>query len=72
MSKKRKNVVPEEITEKAQMYLDLWMSLNKAKEELEIDTIRVRMTELWVTMSDGDKRDFHRESNLYERKNKIK
>lgn len=68
MSKKKKIVLPQEITEKAQSYLNLWINLNSSSDEKTIDSIRKEMSELWKLMDKGDIRDFHRESDDYERK----
>lgn len=54
MKKKRNNVQPPQITEKAQIYLDLWIALNKSHEEKEIDEIRKQMTLQWSQMDQGD------------------
>lgn len=68
MSKKKKHVVQEAITDKAKEYYDLWVLLNHSSEEKIIDSIRKDMSALWSTMDSGDIRDFHRESDLYSRK----
>lgn len=61
MSKRKsKNRIPDpEPTELGKQYYELWMSLQRAKEEVDIDQIRVDMTTLWKTMNPDDKKCFH-------------
>ena len=70
MSKRKKTVVVEEITLNAQAYLDLWIRLNSSQDEQQIDSIRAQMSLLWQNMTAGDIRDFHRESDRYDRTHK--
>jgi hypothetical protein len=72
MTKKKKSAEPIVISENAQRYFDLWYALNMSHEELEFDSYRKDMNELWNIMSNQDKRDFRIQSDAFERKSKFK
>jgi hypothetical protein len=67
MSKKKKNhLPPPEASAKAKAYLDVWILMNRATLEKEIDQFRRDLAQIWSTLSDNDKKDFCREATLYE------
>lgn len=69
MSKRKKSLTPvEPLQGLAKQYFDLWVQLNLSHDELEIDDIREDMNDIWPRMNKQDKRDFHRDSDAYERK----
>lgn len=56
--KKKVSQQPLIISELAQEYFELWTQLERCKTEPEYDVIRRMLNEIWICLSDRDKRDF--------------
>lgn len=62
--RKAKIRVPDpEPTELGKQYYELWMRLQRAQYEKDIDAIRRDMTQLWKSLSPDDVKCFHRLSS---------